>query len=347
MESSLLQPSVGVARQRVRNIADSPFDLASMVRLTLAPSTLASSVARADWGDVKLHRLDLAHGAHLRITPAADTCLWGLILYRSAAVSLSGSNWKPQELAMLRGGAFELCANGPAAFVLIEALERDVAVDIDDGPAAECEPAFLGSGPSIESLREFCSSAFWLGAGRQGAGSTAALRKHLLANLRRNVRFAEIRRPGHACRGRIELVRRAEAFMWEHVDEPLELERIAAAIHCSPRTLVYCFNRCFGCGPMGFFRLQRLNAVRRVLLARTVRRRVIDVAVDYGFWHQGHFGTAYRQLFGETPAQTHGRSRSDSTAAAKSVRQRAAKRTPDFPIRLAFASGVSLGSDAP
>ena len=326
----------------------SPFDLGSMVRLTPAPATLASSVAHTDWGDVRIHRVDLAHGAHLSIAPEAEMCLWGLILYRSAPVTISGSNWSPQEIVTLHGGPFELCANGPAAFVWIEARERDVRAEIGEHPATAPEPAFLRCGPATESLRECCSSVFWLGACRQPAESTAALRNHLLALLQRTVRLAEIRRPGNACRGRIELVRRAEAFMWQHVDEPLELERIAQAIDCSPRTLVHCFNRCFGCGPMGFFRLQRLNAVRRALLARTTRLRVIDIAVDYGFWHQGHFGTAYRRLFGETPAQTRRRPGCETSALARNSACEPTRQNPvKFPIGLAFPTGTSLGAGAP
>jgi AraC-like DNA-binding protein len=326
----------------------SPIDLASMVRLTPAPPTLATSAACADWGDVKLHRLDLAHGAHLRIVAPPDTSLCALMLYRSTAMTLSGSTWKPQEIAMLRGGEFELCANGPAAFVLIEAPERDVPGDIDRGPAAAREPAFLSCGPSTEFLREYCSSAFSLGACRQKAETAAALRNPLLALLRRTIRVAEVRRPGDDCRGRIELVRRAQAFMWAHVDEPLELDQIAEAIHCSSRTLVYCFNRCFGCGPMGFFRLQRLNAVRRALLVRATRRRVIDIAVDYGFWHQGHFGTAYRRLFGETPTHTQRSFAGDTAPPAKdSARQRTAKTPVRFPVSLGLATSAPLGSGAP
>jgi AraC-like DNA-binding protein len=346
MDISSLPPFLETVDHRAERAGASPFDLRSMVHLTPAPATLATSLARADWGDVKVHRLDLAHGAHLRITAEADTCLWGLILYRSAAVTLSGSNWKPQEIVMLRGGKFELCANGPGAFVLIEAPERDVPGEIVDEMTAR-EAAFLTCGPSTELLRDCCSSVFWLGADRQSAESTAALRNHLLTILRRTIRFAEIRRPGDACRGRIELVRRAEAFMWEHVDEPLELERIAEAIHCSPRTLVYCFNRCFGCGPMGFFRLQRLNAARHALLVHTTRRRVIDIAVDYGFWHQGHFGTAYRRLFGETPAHTYRISATKGAAPAKNSARECARQDPaSFRMRLAFTSGAPLGSGA-
>jgi hypothetical protein len=141
-------PFARAANYRIETAGTSPFDLASMVRLTPAPATLATSADRADWGDVKVHRLDLAHGAHLRVAAAADTCLWGLILYRSAPVTISGSMWNPQEIVVLRGGDFELCANGPAALVLIEAPEREVPCEIDDDPAPVREPAFLSCGPS-------------------------------------------------------------------------------------------------------------------------------------------------------------------------------------------------------
>jgi AraC-like DNA-binding protein len=296
----LLSPTPGAA------FRESPFDLPSMIQLTPAPPTLASSVTWAEWDNVRLYRLDLAHGARLCLSPAPRTRLCGLILRRSAGVTLSGSPWNSQEIVVVQNGELDLCTSGPGAFVWIEMRGSASSAFLGPDPRLDSDLAFLASGPSIESLRESCNRAFWLRAPHQSIESTNALRDNILGVLRRATQLADVRLSDAACRDRFELVRRAEAFMWAHVDEPLELNQIADAINCSPRTLVYSFNRCCGCGPMGFFRLQRLNAVRQALSARTPRRRVIDVAIDYGFWHQGHFGAAYRQLFGETPAQTHG-----------------------------------------
>lgn len=308
MDNSLLCPpslTAGDCRDSAA-LGESPFDLPSMVQLTPAPPTLASSVAWAEWDNVRLYRLDLAHGARLCLTPAPRTRLYGLIVRRSAGVTLSGSPWNSQEIVVVQKGELDLCTNGPGAFVLIEVRGSAFSAFLGPDSKLDSNLAFLASGPSIESLRESCNRAFWLRAPHQSIESTNALRDNILGVLRRTTQLADVRLSDAACRDRFELVRRAEAFMWAHVDEPLELNQIADAINCGPRTLIYSFNRCCGRGPMGFFRLQRLNAVRQALLARTPRRRVIDVAIDYGFWHQGHFGAAYRQLFGETPAQTHG-----------------------------------------
>jgi AraC-like DNA-binding protein len=56
---------------------------------------------------------------------------------------------------------------------------------------------------------------------------------------------------------------------------------------------------------MAYVRLQRLNEVRRQL-ASTDRRasRIVDVAGDCGFDHLGHFGVAYKSMFGSTPSET-------------------------------------------
>jgi AraC family ethanolamine operon transcriptional activator len=103
---------------------------------------------------------------------------------------------------------------------------------------------------------------------------------------------------------RYRIVCRAEAFMWAHVHDPVEIERVAAAVHCSVRTLQSYFREFFGIGPARYFRIRRINAVREVLLRNEDPRPIIDIAGDYGFSHQGHFGAAYRALFGTTPSAT-------------------------------------------
>lgn len=49
----------------------------------------------------------------------------------------------------------------------------------------------------------------------------------------------------------------------------------------------------------------RLNAVRRRLLATlTAKLSVSQAAGDAGFGQLSHFGSRYRELFGELPSQT-------------------------------------------
>src|ERR1700751_4462951 len=101
------------------------------------------------------------------------------------------------------------------------------------------------------------------------------------------------------------LVLRAEKFMWENVGEPLTLDYICAGVNCNARTLIYAFKEKFGVGPMTYFKVRRLHAVREKLETSIQRDvRIFDIAAEYGFWHEGHFSADYKAMFGMTPSQT-------------------------------------------
>lgn len=150
------------------------------------------------------------------------------------------------------------------------------------------------------------------------------------------VRDASARGTSKEAQRRCDLVRRAEEYMWAHVEDAIDPASVARALNCSVRKLLYYFKRTYDLGPIGYFKLQRLNAVRNVLLSDRSRRTIADIAADYGFWHMGHFGTAYRQLFGLTPSQTRAltRARADGEAGrprpmrARGVATTAALRLP-------------------
>jgi AraC-like DNA-binding protein len=58
-------------------------------------------------------------------------------------------------------------------------------------------------------------------------------------------------------------------------------------------------------GPIRYLSLQRMHLVRQALQrADIASSTVTKIATDYGFWQLGHFSTAYRVLFGETPSET-------------------------------------------
>ena len=60
-----------------------------------------------------------------------------------------------------------------------------------------------------------------------------------------------------------------------------------------------------GFSPMDYLKRLRLTSVRSALLRADPRAmRVIDVAMDWGFGHMGHFAHDYRVMFGEAPSQT-------------------------------------------
>jgi AraC family ethanolamine operon transcriptional activator len=105
-------------------------------------------------------------------------------------------------------------------------------------------------------------------------------------------------------RDHADVLRRAETYMWDHVEEPLDLASISRAAGCGVRKLLYCFNRAYHMGPLAYFKLNRLQAVRAALESDMHHRTILDIAADYGFWHLGHFGADYKALFGLTPSQT-------------------------------------------
>jgi AraC-like DNA-binding protein len=142
---------------------------------------------------------------------------------------------------------------------------------------------------------------------------------------------ADVREVSKEDARRLDLVRRAEEIMWLHVEDALDPASIARELSCSVRKLLYYFKRTYGLGPMGYFKLQRLYAVRDALLHDRSGRTIADVAAEYGFWHMGHFGTAYRRLFGLTPSQTRG-GRPVSVRPVR--RQRLAAAEPSGKLRL-------------
>jgi AraC-like DNA-binding protein len=100
------------------------------------------------------------------------------------------------------------------------------------------------------------------------------------------------------------IVREALNVMLSNLSEPLDLKDVAAVCCVSQRTLIYQFNDVVGITPMAYYKLQRLNAVRRSLKIADIRMsRVIDVAAAFGFYHMGHFAADFRELFGTLPSE--------------------------------------------
>ena len=157
---------------------------------------------------------------------------------------------------------------------------------------------------ALAELRAACASLFASDPGATMCSGSVGINDRFVRALNNVVRDASGRGISKEALRRCDLVRRAEEFMWAHVEDAIDPASVARALNCSVRKLLYYFKRTYDLGPIGYFKLQRLNAVRHVLLNDRSRRTIADIAADYGFWHMGHFGTAYRQLFGLTPSQT-------------------------------------------
>lgn len=104
---------------------------------------------------------------------------------------------------------------------------------------------------------------------------------------------------------RFAAVRACEAYMREHVDSTLTLSELSRITRMRSRSLINAFEAITGYSPMDYLKRLRLNgAYTRLRSADRAQTRIIDVAMDWGFWHMGHFTKDYRSMFGETPSET-------------------------------------------
>ncbi|MBV7486044.1 AraC family transcriptional regulator [Bordetella sp. BOR01] len=100
-----------------------------------------------------------------------------------------------------------------------------------------------------------------------------------------------------------QAMRRAQAYMLEHLGERLPVAMVASHCGLSVRRLQALFHDECGQSPLQWLRMQRLQAVRQALQAGNADK-ISAVATGFGFTHLGEFSRAYRQAFGETPQQT-------------------------------------------
>lgn len=104
---------------------------------------------------------------------------------------------------------------------------------------------------------------------------------------------------------RRQLVLQAECFMDEHLAGDLTIIDLCRELEVSERTLHYAFRELVGQSPMAWYRMKRLNAVRRILRQSDPKHiTVTQAAHTVGFFHPGQFAAAYQQLFGELPSRT-------------------------------------------
>jgi AraC family transcriptional regulator, ethanolamine operon transcriptional activator len=104
---------------------------------------------------------------------------------------------------------------------------------------------------------------------------------------------------------RYQLVKQAEAYLLTHLDRPLTLQDLCAAVGSKCRTLQTAFLEIFGISPMAYLKTQRLHGARCQLKAAHPQSiTVMGIATHWGFWHMGYFSRDYKRMFGESPSQT-------------------------------------------
>ncbi|WP_144960715.1 AraC family transcriptional regulator [Pseudomonas oryzihabitans] len=98
-------------------------------------------------------------------------------------------------------------------------------------------------------------------------------------------------------------IKRIEAYIAEHLHEPLSVETLAEHGGVSVRTLFAGFRTYRGTTPMHYLRDLRLERVNEELRSGRVES-VTDTAYKWGFAHLGRFAQEYKRRYGESPSET-------------------------------------------
>ena len=105
--------------------------------------------------------------------------------------------------------------------------------------------------------------------------------------------------------GAPQIINRLDAFLHEHLDEPIHIAELCAVTGVSERSLRNACHAVCGTSPKRYLTRRRLEAVRHALSeARPGRDTVTRIATDYGFFELGRFAGIYTSFFGERPSDT-------------------------------------------
>jgi AraC-like DNA-binding protein len=111
--------------------------------------------------------------------------------------------------------------------------------------------------------------------------------------------------PGLRIERRLRRLRQARDYLADRLHQPVSLTDLCGKLGLSRRGVELLFQDSLGIGPSAFIRHQRLHGVRRALRAAPPTAGVVkESALQWGFWHMGHFSREYRSLFGESPSMT-------------------------------------------
>jgi AraC family ethanolamine operon transcriptional activator len=220
-------------------------------------------------------------------------------------------------VVFLDGDEFDYRTAGPARLVSVS-IERGVLERHVRDLCGRCfgelrlQGRLGGLRTDAAALRRYCFELVARAAARPARFREPARDDSVVSSLVKALLegFDHAGRSSVPSRGRA-LALRAEAWLRQNLAEPPTIAAVCEALNASERTLHEAFREHLDTTPKAYLKTLRLNAARRDLLAGPGRRRVTDVALDWGFLHFGWFSQDYRRLFGETPSQTLHGSRSE------------------------------------
>lgn len=99
----------------------------------------------------------------------------------------------------------------------------------------------------------------------------------------------------------IDAAARMQAYIAEHLTEPITLKQLSVAASYSPYHSAHIFKNLIGVPPFEYIRRLRLS--KSALKLRDTEQRVLDVALDFVFDSHEGFTRAFSREFGVTPKQ--------------------------------------------
>jgi transcriptional regulator GlxA family with amidase domain len=97
-----------------------------------------------------------------------------------------------------------------------------------------------------------------------------------------------------------ETLIKAAALMGAHIEEPMSLDELAAAVGVSRRQIERLFKRHLNRVPSRYYLELRLRRARELLLQTSMS--IMDITIACGFRSPPHFSKCYRSLFGYPPS---------------------------------------------
>jgi AraC-like DNA-binding protein len=99
-------------------------------------------------------------------------------------------------------------------------------------------------------------------------------------------------------------VRRARAYMHDHLAEVRSVAEIASSVGITPRALQTGFRRVFNMTPAEYLRDIRIQALHEALLRADPTRSVTELMQDVGILNFGRYAHYYRARMGVSPSET-------------------------------------------
>jgi AraC-like DNA-binding protein len=100
-------------------------------------------------------------------------------------------------------------------------------------------------------------------------------------------------------------VRLIAEYLEANAADPIRLAELSKLTGMSVRAIQAGFKATYGCSPIAFLKMRRLELARnRLLCAAPGTVTVAEIALDCGFSHLGRFSGLYRARFGESPSAT-------------------------------------------